>query len=41
MAPLVIVALVFVAACVFALAASMLTSDNSWVERLWSLLPVV
>ncbi|WP_327055450.1 hypothetical protein [Glaciihabitans sp. GrIS 2.15] len=41
MAPLVIVAFVFVAACVIAQAASMFTSDNSWVDRLWSLLPVV
>ncbi|MHC5796629.1 DUF1295 domain-containing protein [Lacisediminihabitans sp. FW035] len=41
MAPLVLVALVFVAACVFAQVASMLTGDNSWVDRLWSVLPVI
>jgi len=41
MAPLLLVALVFLAASVFAQVASMLTADNSWVDRLWSVLPVV
>jgi steroid 5-alpha reductase family enzyme len=41
MAPLLLVALVFLAACVFAQVASMLTGDNSWVDRLWSVLPVI
>lgn len=41
MAPLVLVALVFAAACVFTQTASMLTGDNSWVDRLWSVLPVI
>lgn len=41
MAPLLIVAPVFVVACVFAWSASVITADNSWVDRLWSLLPPV
>ncbi|MFM9921154.1 DUF1295 domain-containing protein [Lacisediminihabitans sp. H27-G8] len=40
MAPLVLLGLVFVIACAFAWIASLVTGDNSWVDRLWSLLPV-
>ncbi len=40
MAPLVLLGLVFVTACAFAWIASLVTGDNSWVDRLWSLLPV-
>ncbi|QNE46604.1 DUF1295 domain-containing protein [Glaciihabitans sp. INWT7] len=40
MAPLVVLAVVCLAACAFAWIASLITGDNSWVDRLWSLLPV-
>ena len=40
MSPLMVVILIAAAACAFALIASWLTSDNSWVDRLWSILPV-
>jgi steroid 5-alpha reductase family enzyme len=40
MAPLVLVAVVSAVASAFAWVASLITGDNSWVDRLWSLLPV-
>ena len=41
MNPLVVVILIAAVACAFALVASALTRDHSWVDRLWSILPVV
>jgi steroid 5-alpha reductase family enzyme len=40
MAPLVLIALLSAMASAFAWAASLITGDHSWVDRLWSLLPV-
>jgi steroid 5-alpha reductase family enzyme len=39
--PLDAVAIVAVAACAFALVASIVTHDYSWVDRSWSVLPVI
>ncbi len=41
MSPLVVVALIAAGASVFAWIASLITKDTSWVDRLWSVIPVV
>ena len=41
MSPLVLTVLIAVAACAFAWIASLLTGDTSWVDRLWSIVPVI
>ena len=41
MTPLLLVVLVAVAACAFAWVASLVTHETSWVDRSWSILPVV
>jgi steroid 5-alpha reductase family enzyme len=41
MKPLVVVLFVAGAACAFAWIASLITHDTSWVDRLWSIVPVV
>lgn len=41
MDPLQLVIVVAGVACAFAWVASLITHDNSWVDRLWSILPVV
>ena len=41
MSPLVLTVLIGVAACAFAWIASLLTGDTSWVDRLWSIVPVI
>jgi steroid 5-alpha reductase family enzyme len=41
MSPLVLTVLIAVAACAFAWIASLLTGDTSWVDRMWSILPVI
>jgi steroid 5-alpha reductase family enzyme len=41
MSPLLVVIVVFAVACAFAWIASRITGDNSWVDRLWSILPVI
>lgn len=41
MTPLHVVLLVAGAACVFAWTASLITGDTSWVDRLWSIVPVL
>ncbi|MGN6503894.1 MAG: DUF1295 domain-containing protein [Pseudolysinimonas sp.] len=41
MSPLVLVVLIAAAVCAFCWIASLITRDNSWVDRLWSIVPVV
>src|SRR3954451_6854568 len=41
MDPLVLVLIVAAVACVFCWVASLITKDTSWVDRLWSIVPVV
>ena len=41
MSPLVLTVLIAVAACAFAWIASLLTGDTSWVDRMWSIVPVI
>ena len=41
MHPLLVVVIVAAAASLFCYVASLLTKDNSWVDRLWSIVPVV
>lgn len=41
MSPLVIVILIAAAVCAFCWIASLISHDNSWVDRLWSIVPVV
>lgn len=40
MSPLLAVVAVAAAVCVFTLVASLLTREYSWVDRLWSVVPV-
>lgn len=40
MTPLVVVVLLALAVCAFCWIASLITHDNSWVDRLWSIVPV-
>ncbi|MEO8261160.1 MAG: DUF1295 domain-containing protein [Pseudolysinimonas sp.] len=40
MSPLLIVILLAAAVCAFCWVASLITHDNSWVDRLWSIVPV-
>ena len=40
MSPLFIVILLAAAVCAFCWVASLITHDNSWVDRLWSIVPV-
>ncbi len=41
MSPLLVVVLLAAAVCVFCYVASLITKENSWVDRLWSIVPVV
>ena len=41
MVPLLIVILLAAAVCAFCWIASLISHDNSWVDRLWSIVPVV
>jgi len=41
MAPLLVVVLVVLAVCAFCWIASLITKDTSWVDRIWSIVPVV
>lgn len=41
MAPLIVVAVVAAVVILFVFVASIITTDNSWVDRLWSIVPVV
>jgi steroid 5-alpha reductase family enzyme len=41
MAPLVVVMLIAAAVCAFVWIASLVTHEHSWVDRLWSIVPVV
>src|SRR3954471_11967937 len=41
MSPLLVVALVVLAVCAFCWIASLLTKDTSWVDRIWSVVPVI
>ena len=41
MAPLQVIVLVSAAACAFAWVASLVSGDTSWVDRSWSILPVI
>jgi len=41
MSPILIVIVVALIACAFCFIASLISGDNSWVDRLWSILPVV
>ena len=41
MSPLLVVVLIAVAVCVFCYVTSLVTKENSWVDRLWSIVPVV
>jgi steroid 5-alpha reductase family enzyme len=41
MSPLIAVVIVAGVACLFSWIASLITHDNSWVDRLWSIVPVV
>lgn len=41
MDPLALVLLVAAAACVFCWIASLITKDTSWVDRIWSIVPVI
>jgi steroid 5-alpha reductase family enzyme len=40
MAPLLLVLSIAIAVCVFAWIASLITHEHSWVDRLWSIVPV-
>jgi steroid 5-alpha reductase family enzyme len=40
MEPLLVVAIVAAAVCAFCLVASLITHEHSWVDRLWSIVPV-
>ncbi len=40
MSPLLVVVLIAAAVCVFCYVASLVSKDNSWVDRLWSIVPV-
>ncbi|MCU1585676.1 MAG: hypothetical protein JWM49_2232 [Microbacteriaceae bacterium] len=40
MSPILLIATIFGAVCGFAWIASLATGDNSWVDRIWSLVPV-
>ena len=40
MSPLLVVVLLAAAVCVFCYVASLVSKDNSWVDRLWSIVPV-
>ncbi len=41
MSPLLVVVLIAAAVCVFCYVTSLITKENSWVDRLWSVVPVV
>ena len=41
MSPLLVVLIVAAAVCAFCWIASLLTKDTSWVDRIWSIVPVV
>jgi steroid 5-alpha reductase family enzyme len=41
MSPITVTVLIGVAACVFAWIASLLSGDTSWVDRMWSIVPVI
>jgi steroid 5-alpha reductase family enzyme len=41
MSPLLVVILIAAAVCAFCWIASLISHDNSWVDRLWSIVPVV
>jgi len=41
MSPLLVVVLLAAAVCAFCFFASLVSKDNSWVDRLWSIVPVV
>jgi steroid 5-alpha reductase family enzyme len=41
MSPLLVVVLLAAAVCVFCYVASLISKENSWVDRLWSIVPVV
>ena len=41
MSPLVLTVLIAAGACAFAWIASLVTGDTSWVDRLWSIVPVI
>lgn len=41
MSPLLLVVLIAAAVCVFCYVTSLVTKENSWVDRLWSIVPVV
>jgi steroid 5-alpha reductase family enzyme len=41
MAPLIVVLITAAVVCAFCWIASLITRDNSWVDRLWSIVPVV
>lgn len=41
MSPFAVVAIIAGVACVFAWTASLVTGDTSWVDRLWSIVPVI
>jgi steroid 5-alpha reductase family enzyme len=41
MSPLLLTVLIAAAACAFAWIASLLTDDTSWVDRMWSIVPVI
>ncbi len=40
MSPLLVVVMIAAAVCVFCYVASLVSKDNSWVDRLWSIVPV-
>lgn len=41
MSPIVLTVLIATAACAFAWSASLATGDTSWVDRMWSIVPVI
>jgi steroid 5-alpha reductase family enzyme len=41
MSPLMLTVLIAAAACAFAWVASLVTGDTSWVDRMWSIVPVI
>jgi steroid 5-alpha reductase family enzyme len=41
MSPLLVVLIVAAAVCAFCWIASLITKDTSWVDRIWSIVPVV
>ncbi len=41
MTPLVVVVIVAAAVCVFTWVTSLVTREHSWVDRLWSIVPIV